>query len=290
MKGFTYSRPTTIDEGVLQLSKAKGQSFILAGGTDMIPLMHVRRLPPMHIVDIKRIESLKGIQKRDGQLWLGSTETVHDISRNPEIARNYPALHQAALSLGSYPVRCQATIGGNICRASPSGDLLPSLLLYDASVGVVGREGRRIVKLNEFFWGPGKTVLQEDEILADILLPAPKSDSFSAYLKHSPRRAMDLAVVGVAVGIWHALGRIEDVRVALGAVGPTPFRALKAESTWKQKDPVTWEEIGSIAATECNPISDIRGSEYYRRKIVAVHVTRMLRDLAMRVDKEKALQ
>lgn len=290
MKGFTYSRPTTIDEAILQLSKLKGQCFILAGGTDMIPLMHVRRLPPKHIVDIKGIENLRGIRKKDGQLWLGSTETVHDISRDPEIARTYPALHQAALSLGSYPVRCQATIGGNVCRASPSGDLLPSLLLYDASVGLVGSQGKRIVKLNEFFWGPGKTATHEDEILTEVLLPAPESDTFSAYLKHSPRRAMDLAVVGVAVGVWFALGRIREIRIALGAVGPTPFRALKAESTWKQKDGVTWEEIGSIAATECNPLSDMRGSEHYRRKIVAVHVTRMLGDLATRVDNEKAHQ
>jgi CO/xanthine dehydrogenase FAD-binding subunit len=254
----------------------------------MIPLMHVRRLPPMHIVDIKDIKVLHGITRENGHLRIGSTETVNDISRSPEIIHKYPALQQAAMSLGSFPVRCQATIGGNICRASPSGDLLPSLLLYDASVRAVGTKGQRVVKLNDFFSGPGQTILEDDEILVDILLPVPELESYSTYLKYCPRRAMDLAVVGVAVGIWFTPGRIEDVRIALGAVGPSPFRALRAEQTWRERQPVAWEEIGAVAAMECSPIGDLRGSEAYRRKIVAVYVARLLRGLAMRVNDEKA--
>ena len=289
MKSFTYSCPMTLDEAIHQLSSLKGESFILAGGTDMIPLMHVRRLPPMHIVDIKKIKYLKGVKKEGGQVRIGSTETVHDVSQAPLITQHYPALHQAALSLGSFPVRCQATIGGNICRASPSGDLLPSLLLYNASAGVAGTNGKRIIKLSDFFLGPGETVLEKDEILTDILLPSPDSDSYATYQKISPRRAMDLAVVGVAVGIWFSRGKIEDVRIALGAVGPTPLRAIKAEMTWKDKNPVDWEEIGSVAATECKPIGDIRGSANYRRKLVAVYVTRMLDDLSRKLRGEKVI-
>lgn len=289
MKSFTYSCPMTLDEAIHQLSNLKGESFILAGGTDMIPLMHVRSLPPMHIVDIKKIKYLKGVKNEGGQVRIGSTETVHDISQAPLIAQHYPALHQAALSLGSFPVRCQATIGGNICRASPSGDLLPSLLLYNASAGVAGTNGKRIVKLSDFFLGPGETVLEKDEILTDILLPSPDSDSYATYQKISPRRAMDLAVVGVAVGIWFSDGKIEDVRIALGAVGPTPLRAIKAETTWKDKNPVDWEEIGSVAATECKPIGDIRGSANYRRKLVAVYVARMLDDLSRKLRGEKVI-
>ena len=242
----------------------------------------------MHIVDIKNIKDLRGVTREAGQLCIGSAETVDDISRNPQVTQDYPALHQAALSLGSFPVRCQATIGGNICRASPSGDLLPSLLLYDASVRVTGTKGERTVKVNDFFLGPGKTILDEDEILTDILLPSPESESYSAYVKYSPRRAMDLAVVGVAAGIWFTLGEINDVHIALGAVGPTPFRASKAEMTWKNRNPISWEEIGSVAATECRPIDDIRGSAEYRRKLVSVYVARMLNDLSKKMRDEKA--
>lgn len=283
MKNFDYSRPRTIDEAIRLLSELKGRSFILAGGTDMIPLMHVRGLSPQHIVDVKALEELKGITVEDGWLRIGATVTVHQIWSNPYIAGEYPALHEAAASLGSFPVRCQATIGGNVCRASPSGDLLPSLLLYDAEVTLVNSSGRRKADLDEFFLGPGETICHEDEILMEILLPPSGSGAQSTYLKYSPRRAMDLAIAGIGVGIWPNSDGLEDVRIALGAVGPTPFRAREAEGAWKHRGPISWDEVGKIAAGECQPIDDIRGTEMYRRKVVSVFVARILGNLSAKM-------
>jgi len=278
---YQYSRPTNLQEAVSLLHSMDGDVLVLAGGTDMIPLMSAQALGPRHVVDIKAIAELNRIrQDKDGQLHIGAAVRVSDLLHEDVILDNYPALAQAAEVLGSYPVRNRATIGGNVCRASPSGDLIAPLLIYEAMATVYCSAGQRIMALDTFFVGPGETVLGRDEILVELTLPAPKEGWHSAYLKCSPRRAMDLAVVGVAVGLGPGDRQWRELRIALGAVGPTPFRARQTERAWKERDSLTWKEIGELAAAECQPIDDLRGGADYRRHIVGVLVARMLYQLA----------
>ena len=178
--------------------------------------------------------------------------------------------------LGSYPVRNRATIGGNICRASPSGDLLPPLLIYDARLVIFSQNGFRSVLLRDFFIGPGKTILEEDEILVEVILPQVSPSASSGYLKYSRREAMDLAIVGVAAMLIPRTDSKDELRLALGAVGPTPFRAINVEKTWQKRGPLDYEEVGTLASAECQPIDDIRSSANYRRKIVSVLTIRLL--------------
>jgi carbon-monoxide dehydrogenase medium subunit len=259
----------------------EGNVLILAGGTDTIPLVTARALGPCHVVDIKAIPELRGIrQDRDGYLHIGAAVSVSDLLGEDLVVAKYPALAQAAQVLGSYPVRNRATIGGNVCRAAPSGDLIPPLLIYEARAVVCCPAGQRVVTLDTFFIGPRETILARDDILVELALPPLEGDWHSAYAKYSPRRAMDLAVVGVAVGLRRGDRQWRDLRIALGAVGPTPLRARKAEGAWKQKHSLTWREIGELAAGECEPIDDLRASAAYRRHLVRVLVARTLSELA----------
>jgi carbon-monoxide dehydrogenase medium subunit len=178
-----------------------------------------------------------------------------------------------------------ATVGGNLCNAAPSADTAPPLLAYEAQAVIVGHSGRRTLALNEFFAGPGQTALAADELLAEVRVPAPARRTGSAYRRHTPRKQMDIAVVGVAAMLTLGDdGRIERARIALGAVAPTPMRSLKAEAALEGQTASneTFARAAEAAAAECTPISDQRGSAEFRRHLVRVMTERMLLDAAAR--------
>lgn len=279
---FTYSRPTTIEEALSLLKKLDGQNILFAGGTDIIPMMRSGQLSPKHVVDVKAISDLQGIvHGENGETRIGSAVLVHELEDNQHLIRLYPALIEAALTLGSYPVRCRATIGGNVCRASPSADLIPPLLIYETQARIVGPDRSRLVPLDDFFTGPGQTILERGEILVELILPPPNDEYEwrSTYIKHGPRKAMDLAVAGVAVALGQNSAQKPELRIALGAVSPTPIRAISAEIAWKEQGPMPWSKVGELAAMDCKPISDIRGSAEYRKRLVNVLVARALENL-----------
>ncbi len=204
------------------------------------------------------------------------------VETSPLVRQHYPALAYAASTLASIQIRNLATVAGNICRASPSADTPPVLLALAASATLCGPNGSRTVTLDDFFTGPGRTVLRRNEVLTTIQLPpAPAQPSArlgAAYIKHSPRRAMDLAMVGVAAALTVESGWMTGVRVALGAVAPTPRRSHGAEAVLlgRQIDPDLLEKAGAAAAEECTPISDVRGTAAHRREMVAVLTRRAL--------------
>jgi carbon-monoxide dehydrogenase medium subunit len=211
-------------------------------------------------------------------LKIGSLTKIHDIEMSELIRKTYPAVSHAAGSLGSVQVRNKASIGGNICRASPSADMIPPLMVLDATLKIVEKGCEKTLPLREFLLGPGKTILKPGQIMTQIHISNLPAHSACTYIKLSPRKQMDLAVVGVALMLTadKTMSKCLDVRIALGAVGPTVMRAPKAEAilVGSQISDTGLAQAAEMASTECKPMNDVRASEWYRRKMVAVLVKR----------------
>jgi carbon-monoxide dehydrogenase medium subunit len=289
MREFDYVAPTTIDEALAALRSNGGAARPLAGGTDLVIQMKesATRFPyPSSVVNLMRVPELAGIEFDEKQgLRIGATATMTDIAEHPHVRGQYTALAEGAGIVGSIQTMNLATIGGNLCNAAPSADTAPPLLALDASCQIAGPSGRRSVRLTEFFRGPGETVLEPAEILTQVTLRLPPARTGSAYSRHTPRKQMDIAVVGVAAVVTLAdEGTIKAARIALGAVAPTPLRAKKAEESLAGRPATadTFAATAEIAAGECSPISDIRGSAEFRRHLVRVMTARMLAEAARR--------
>jgi CO/xanthine dehydrogenase FAD-binding subunit len=223
-------------------------------------------------VNIKKIPGLSGIQENGNGLRIGALTTIREIENSALVREKVPVLWEAAHQFASLQVRNTATIGGNIGRASPSGETLAPLLVLDAKAKVAYSDGEKVEPFSAFFQGPGKTSMGAKGLLTEIEVPYPAPGSKGVYLKHAVRGAMDIAMVGVAVMITPDAGKnsIQDVRIGLGAVAPTPVRAPKTEALLKGK-PLTAalvKEAGALAATEASPITDQRSSAENRRWIV----------------------
>ncbi len=277
---FEYLAPPTLDVALDYLSFYQDEAMVMAGGTDLIPKIKSRKIKtPGYIVDLKKIPGLDQIKYDDlSGLNLGPLVTIRDIEQSSLIQNKYPLLYEAAVSLASVQVRNRGTLAGNICNAVPSADMAPALLDLEGRLNLVSRRGSRTVDIGSFFTGPNQTVVAPDEVLTEIQLPVPTSGSRSRYLKLSPRRAMDLAVVGVAVITVPRSGILKEVKIALGAVAPTPVRAIQAEALLRgQKiSPEIIERAGETASREAKPIDDHRASAEYRRDMVKVLTVRAL--------------
>ena len=235
---------------------------------------------PSHIVSLLRVPELRGTEfsESDG-LRIGASVTMTEVADSPVVRERYTAIAEGAALVGSHQTMNMATVGGNLCNAAPSAEIAPPLLAFDAEAIIVGPSGRRSLALEEFFLGPGKTALAQGELLAEVRVPVPPAGTGSAYQRHTPRKQMDIAVVGIATALTLAGGRIERARVALGAVAPMPVRAGRTEAQLEGE--TLSEEVlaraADAAVEECSPISDVRGSAEFRRHIVRVTTERMLR-------------
>lgn len=289
MRTFDYLAPTSLDEALEMLRSNGGGARPLAGGTDLVVQMKeaATRFPyPTSLVNLLRVPELQGIDfDATGGLRIGASATMTDIAESGPIREHYAALAEGAGIVGSIQTMNMATIGGNICNAAPSADTAPPLLVFDAEAEIAGNGGRRTIPLTKFFTGPGQTVVKQDELLVQFYLPAPAPRTGSAYIRHTPRKQMDIAVVGVAAAVTLAEdGTIEKARVALGAVAPTPIRARESEAALSGQRPSgeAFTSAAEIAAGECAPIDDVRGSAEFRRHLVRVMTERMLRLAAAR--------
>jgi len=278
MKAFEHYAPDSI-EGLLEMLKSKPNVKLIAGGTDLLLQMKQGTAQPETVISLKNVEELRGFSVSKNGYRLGAGMTLRGITRSNELTQNFPGLVYAAGVVASEQIRTLATLGGNICNASPSADMVPPLIALDAVVQLVSNQGQRDLSLSEFFKGPGESILKSGEIMHSIFLPHPSGNMI--YSKHAPRKFMDLAVVGVAVRLAKKNGKINEARVALGAVGPVPFRAEKTEALLAGQALTTelMLEAGEMAAGECVPIDDIRGSAWYRKRMVKVHVRRNLEAL-----------
>jgi len=278
MKTFEHYAPDSIEE-LLEMLKSKPNAKLIAGGTDLLLQMKQGTARPETVISLKNVEELRGFSVSKNVYRLGAGMTLRGITRSNELTQNFPGLVYAAGVVASEQIRTLATLGGNICNASPSADMVPPLIALDAVVQLVSNQGQRDLSLSDFFKGPGESVLKSGEIMHSIFLPQPSGNMI--YSKHAPRKFMDLAVVGVAVRLAKKNGKINEARVALGAVGPVPFRAEKTEALLAGQALTTelMLEAGEMAAGECVPIDDIRGSAWYRKRMVKVHVRRNLEAL-----------
>ena len=270
--------PATLAEATSLLVHLDGQSRVIAGGTDLLVMMKDRTISVQNIIDLKSVPGLDRIERDEtGGLYIGALTRIADIARSAVIGENYPALRQGAEALGTPQVRNMATIGGNICRSSPSADMIPPLLVYDARLRLSGAGMERTVALEDFFTGPGGNIL-DSEVLTGIIIPPERLLCGSAYGKIG-RLSEDLAKVNGAVKIIVSGGVCVDVRIALGAVAATPVRARKAEQELKKQkiDDRLIEDAAAKACEEISPIDDVRSTAGYRTRVSRVLIKRLLK-------------
>lgn len=280
MNRFAYRDVQTVQEAVDLLRQEEG-GRIIAGSTDVLMRWRLGVWTPQYVLNIKRIPGLDAISySPDTGLSLGALATIRTLERHPLIQEHYPALAQAATAFAGVQIRNLATIGGNVCNASPAGDTLPALLAYGAQCRVVGPQGERTLALADLLLGPGRTALQPAEVLVALRLPPPPPRTGGLYIKHSPRSTMDIATVGVAsVVSLAAQGNVcQDVRITLGAVAPTVVRATAAEALLRGQplEAARLQQAAAAAGQAAQPLDDIRGSAAHRRLVLAPLVLRSL--------------
>ena len=276
---FEYVSPQSVQEACALLVQYGDSARVLAGGSDLLVKMKDGLMKPAYLVSLKNLDSLKAIRYETGTgVIIGARATHNEVMNNRLLQEKYRSVCEAAHSMAADQIRNIGTVGGNLVNAVPSADLPPILIALDARARIVGTSRERTISLEDFFLGPGKTVLEKGEILAEIIIPDQPTTG-SNYIKFGLRRAGALAVAGVASSVTVSDGTCRDVRVVLGAVAPTPMRARQAENVLRGKkiSRELIDEAGRIAAAESKPISDIRGSIEYRRNLVNVLTRRSLK-------------
>ena len=271
--------PQTLEDAVGFLSGRAGAAMPIAGGTDVLIDTRMGRADPEWLVDLSPLGSLGGLELSDETLRIGALTRIRTLELDPGLARRATAIVEAARVLGSIQIRTMATLGGNLCHATPSAELPPALLVHDAVAEVTGPEGSRELPLAELFAGPGKTTLAPGDLLTGVRATPSRSTGGSCYLRQTVRWSMDLAGVGVAASVEAADGVVRSARVALGAVAPVPMLAHEAANAVEETEmtPEALDRAGALAAAVCSPISDARGTAEYRREVVAVLTARALR-------------
>ena len=279
---FEYVSARSIPEVISVLARGKGAAAILAGGTDLVVRMKMERAAPRTIVDVKRVAALGGPIRLSGKsVVIPPLATLAGIEHDRLLRRTLPVLARTALLMASPQVRNRATVGGNLANAAPSADMAPPLLALGARVRVHGRRGTRTIPLEEFFTGPGRTVLDGSSVLGSILVPVPPRGARAAYHAFTVREAMDLSVASAAAYVEREGRTVVAARIALGAVAPVPMRVpmAEAEILGTRGDEASIERAAVAASISCSPITDVRASDAYRRWIVHVVVRRALREV-----------
>jgi CO/xanthine dehydrogenase FAD-binding subunit len=284
MKAFNYVAARDLAHALALLAEHGAGAKILAGGTDLLVELEAAARVPQVIVDVSRLAELKGIELTDEGLRIGALATHSDIMRSPIMRVRFPALVEAAHTIGAVQTRNLGTLAGNLVTCVPSMDSGPTLLALDAEVATASPRGKKRMPLSELFVGPRKTSLKPDEILTEVIVPKRSVGKPAAFLKFGLRKGQALALVNAAAAFWTDGGKFVEPRIALGAVAPTVIRATRAEAFLAGK-PISGEamaEAGRIAAAEAKPISDFRASADYRRDLIETLTKRALETAAAR--------
>lgn len=283
MKDFEYAAAASVDEAVSLLAAHGPRARILAGGTDILVQLREGLREADLVLDVKRIPELTALEFDPARgLLLGAATPCYRIYEHEQVKRAYPALADAARIIGGWQIQARASVGGNLCNSSPAADTIPALIAHAAVCHIAGPDGRRSVRAAEFCTAPGKNVLGRGELLVALEFPPPVPRSGARYLRFIPRNEMDIAVAGA--GVWVRLDptgqQIEEARIGLAAVAPTPLEATEV-AAWLAGRPATPEsfaEAGRMAQAIARPITDMRGTAEYRRHLVAVLTRRALAD------------
>ena len=290
MHRFEYSAPQSLEEA-LTLLKERGDGVkLLAGGTDLLVHMKEGGLHPPAVIAIHTLPELRGIEFDEAAgLRIGAGVDMATVEAFPGVRERFTALAEGAGIVGSVQTRNMATLGGNVANAAPSADAVPPLVVLDAVVEIAGPTGSRQAPVGELSTGPGETTLAPNEILVAVRLPTPPARTGSVYQRHTPRKIMDIAAVGVGIRLSLAADTdtIEEARICLGAVGPTVFRATAAEEALTGQAPSDelFGRAAELAQAAASPVSDVRGSAEFRRHLVGVKTQRCL---AIALERAKA--
>ena len=269
----TYFSPKSVEEAISLLSKYGDRARVISGGTDIVVQMKRNVLLPDFLINISGIPNLDYVKyDQTNGLRVGVLSTIGQVANSPLLQGKFSVLAQGACSLGTPAIKNQGTIGGNLCNAAPSADIAPPLIVLGALAKFAGPGGEKVVPVEDFFTGPGVNIMKDNQLLLEIQIPNPRSYSGGAYLKQTRGRGADLAVVGVAAFVVMDREIIGDVKIALGAVAPTPIRAKKAEAILKgmKLDDKLLDESSQAASDASKPIDDVRSSADYRKRLVAV--------------------
>lgn len=279
-----YLAPRRLDEALQAM--ADGDATVLCGGTDLAPQTESgTRRYRAKLLNIRRVAGLGGIAAEGDEVRIGAATTITEIRRDPGLARIAPVLVEAAEHFASEQIRNAASVGGNICNASPAGDMIPPLLVLGARVELAcwqdGAVQTRRVALERFFVGPGKTVMRPEELLTAVVFARPAPDFVARFRKSGPRPALEISTVSVAIGAGVAGvagGRLSEVRVAMGSVAPTPLRARHVEAALEGKPLDAATIAAAVAATtdDVKPIADVRASAWYRGHLARVFLEEVL--------------
>jgi len=277
---FNVHQPASLEEALDLLGRHRASVKLLSGGTDLLMKLRAGVVSADHLVSLNRVAGLNRInyQDEDG-LVLGAGARLNDVGEHPAVLKHYPALAHACRVMATTQIRNMGTVAGNLANAAPSADTAAPLLAYRASVVLVERGGRRQVRLEDFFKGPGQTVLEPMEILEAIRVPVPPDRAGSAYMRLSARSKVDIAAVGVAGFLALDLqGAMMGVRLALASVAPTPLRCPEAEAMLEGQapDPELLNRAAAACVRAARPIDDMRASANYRRAMVQVLAGRVL--------------
>ena len=289
MKPFDFIQPTTIDSAILALAEHNPNVRILNGGTDyLVELKHVAQSPGV-VVDVSRLQDLKGIEIIDAGLRIGAGVTHTKIMVDPLVKKYVPAMIDAAHTVGAAQTRNLGTLGGNLVTCVPSMDSGPTLLALDAEVTILGSKGTRQSSLTNFFVGPRMTSLKPDELLLEIIIPKVNLCKPASFIKFGLRKGQALALVNAASALWIDNNKFKDVRIALGAVAPVVMRATKAESLLEGQtiSENLVREAAKIAVGEAKPIDDFRASKEYRSDLIEVGTRRTLQSALTAANQKK---
>lgn len=276
---FAYLRPGSLEEALELLSKYGEDARVLAGGTDLLLDMKIGRYRPKYVIDIGHISELRYITDSGGALRIGALTTIQDLLESPLVAERAPLIAMAAERFAYWQIRNAATIGGNLCNASPAADMAPPLLVYEAAIRARSSRGERLIPITEFFLGPRRTAMRPDELLVEVVVPYSQlSGAGFAYAKIGRRAGHDISLVAVAVALKLADGVIDDARIALNSVAPTPVRAKSVEGALigRAASPELFEEASKLVINDISPISDVRAPAEYRSYMSRLLVRELL--------------
>jgi CO/xanthine dehydrogenase FAD-binding subunit len=286
LQAFDYTAARSVEEAVSLLAQHGDQARPLAGGTDIIVAVREGRRRVAMLVDIKGIPEVNQLSYDAAQgLTLGAAVPCYRIYEHQEIAATYPGLIDAVSLVGGTAIQGRASVGGNLCNASPAADTTPALIVHSAMCVIAGPNGRREIPVEQFCTGPGRTALQNGEFLVALRMPSPPPHFGAQYLRFIPRNEMDIAVVGVGASVVLNRDHSSFVsgRVALGAVAPTPlFVETAAALDGKAVADETIQQAAEAAQAAARPIDDMRGTAEYRRHLVGVLTRRALRGAIQR--------
>jgi carbon-monoxide dehydrogenase medium subunit len=274
MRVLDYFEPTSVNEAVSLLAEYE-EAKLIAGGTDLIVDMNKKNESPKYLININTIPNLNYIEYQPGQgLKIGALTTIAALRKSDVISEKYSIIQQATRQFANIAVRNAATVGGNLCAAVPSADMVPGLIALGAKVKIAGPQGEKVIPLEEFFVGAKKSVLQKDEILVEIQVPEQPENTRGIYYKFSKRGEGDLPIVGVAVVMTLDSNKeiCQDIKIALGNVASTPMRAYQAESLLRgmKIDDALIDSCVQAAADEANPRKSYRASVEYKKAMVKV--------------------